>query len=205
MVDNFKIPTESVSNTTETSNIAEASYNQESQWDEVDQIASANELNPSFNSDPSSVDQLECEDGWSCVDDLDGNLLSVNENAWQVREAVQAQANNQAESQNNQLISQSKEAGIRRAEQRRIAQAAFAEGLEELATGLVAIQQQNAAMDANFEAQKRQIREQNNQTYPDLMNSFSQKSTQSSGSSNSLTSSEWAACCLLYTSDAADE
>ena len=194
MVDNFKIPTESVSNTTETSNIAEASYNQESQWDEVDQIASANELNPSFNSDPSSVDQLECEDGWSCVDDLDGNLLSVNENAWQVREAVQAQANNQAESQNNQLISQSKEAGIRRAEQRRIAQAALAEGLEELATGLVAIQQQNAAMDANFEAQKRQIREQNNQTYPDLMNSFSQKSTQSSGSSNSLTSSEWAAC-----------
>ena len=103
LVDDYKIPTESVSNTTETSNIAEVSYNQESQWDQVDQIASANELNPSFNSEPSSVDQLECEDGWGCVDDLDGNLLSVNENAWQVREAVQAQANNQAESKNKQL------------------------------------------------------------------------------------------------------
>ena len=193
MIDNFKIPTESVSNTTEAST-AEVSYDQESQWDEVDQIASANELNSSFNSEIDSVDQLKCDDGWGCVDDLDGNLLSVIDNAWQVREAVQAQANNQAESQSNKLISQSKEAGIRRAEQKRIAQAALAEGLEELATGLVAIQQQNAAMDANFEAQKRQIREQNNQTYADLMNSFSQKSTQSSGSSNSLTSSEWAAC-----------
>ena len=194
LVDEYKIPTESVSNTTETSDIAEVSYNQEFQWDQVDQIASANELNPSFNSEPSSVDQLECEDGWGCVDDLDGNLLSVNENAWQVREAVKAQANNQAESQNNQLISQSKEAGIRRAEQRRIAQAALAEGLEGFATGLMALQEQNEALDANFEAQKRQIREQNNQTYPNLINSFSQKSTQSSGSSNSLTSSEWAAC-----------
>ena len=194
MIDNFKIPTESVSNTTEASNIAEVSYDQESQWDEVDQIASANELNPSFNSEIDSVDQLKCDDGWGCVDDLDGNLLSVNDNAWQVREAVQAQANNQAESQSNKLISQSKEAGIRRAEQKRIAQAALAEGLQELATGLVAIQEQNAAMDANFEAQKRQINERNNQTYPDLINSFSQNSTQSSGSSNSLTPSEWAAC-----------
>ena len=138
--------------------------------------------------------QKKCETDWDCIDDLDGDLLIENENAWQIKEQLANQANNQAQSQTNKIISQSKEAGMQRAEASRRAQAAFAEGLQEFATGLQAIQQQNAAMDADFEAQKQQINIQNSQTYASLDSRVTQSPANLSGSSSRLTSSEWAAC-----------
>ena len=179
-INNDQIPMESVGTSIVIDNTAEV--------DSIgDEVNLAEDL-------ASSENQKKCETDWDCIDDLDGDLLIENENAWQIKEQLANQANNQAQSQTNQIISQSKEAGMQRAEANRRAQAAFAEGLQELATGLQAIQQQNAAMDADFEAQKQQINIQNSQTYATLDNIATQSPAKLSGSSSILTSSEWAAC-----------
>jgi len=179
-IDNYQIPMESVGSSMLTDTTAE-----------VDSIGNKVNLAEEL---ASSEDQKKCETDWDCIDDLDGDLLIENENAWQIKEQLANQANNQAQSQTNQIISQSKEAGMQRAEANRRAQAAFAEGLQELATGLQAIQQQNAAMDADFEAQKQQINIQNSQAISALASQRTLSPTQVSGSSSVLTSSEWAAC-----------
>lgn len=181
MIDNYQIPMGSVGSSIVTDNTAEVDSN-------------GNEVNLAENL-ASSENQKKCETDWGCVDDLGENLLIVNENAWQIREQVDNQANNQAQFQSNQIISQSKEAGLQRAEDARIAQAALAEGLQELAFGLQAIQQQSAAREADLQAQREQINIQNSQIYSTSASAITQSPAQFPESlSSQLTPSQWAAC-----------
>lgn len=179
-IDNYQIPMESVGSSMLTENTAE-----------VDSIG--NEVNLALDL-ASQDNQKKCETDWDCIDDLDGDLLIENENAWQIKEQLANQANNQAQSQTNQIISQSKAAGVQRAEDARIAQAAFAEGLQELAIGLQAIQQQSAAREADLQVQREQINIQNSQAISALASQRTLSPTQVLGSSSALTSSELAAC-----------
>ena len=122
------------------------------------------------------------EDDWDSLDEYDDLINSKNEDkAWMLREQI---ANNSKESSiqsTNQIREKSKEVAKIRKEAAIASQQALAEGLNSLAMGLVAVQQQQSASDQRLKQQAKAIEEQNmrainnlaNQIQPDQNNNSS--------------------------------
>ena len=111
------------------------------------------------------------EDGWDSLDEFDDLINSKNEDkAWMLREQI---ANNSKESSiqsTNQIREKSKEVAKIRKEAAIASQQALAEGLNSLAMGLVAVQQQQSASDQRLKQQAKAIEEQNTRAINNLAN-----------------------------------
>lgn len=111
------------------------------------------------------------EDGWDSLDEFDDLINSKNEDkAWMLREQI---ANNSKESSiqsTNQAREKSKEVAKIRKEAFIASQQALAEGLNSLAMGLVAVQQQQSASDQRLKQQAKAIEEQNTRAINNLAN-----------------------------------
>ena len=114
--------------------------------------------NSSRESQPSSVEFVveisaeisttnSTEDGWDSLDEFDDLINSKNEDkAWMLREQIAKNSKESSIRSTNQIKEKSKEVAKIRKEAAIASQQALAEGLNSLAMGLVAVQQQQSCL-----------------------------------------------------------